>query len=215
MDESHGVFKMTTPRNPHIKRTVVRKRSLPVARLFLQAMAMLGLISSLVGLDLGFCAELSLTEFQVKSLFLFNFAKYVDWPSNTFAAADAPIMIGLIGDGKFGSDLAKTVEGKNVDGRPILIRQIQTPEEMEKCHILFIRSSEKTGLAEILGRLKTRPVLTVGETDHFVEQGGVINFVKKEGKIRLEINLDAARQANLQISSKLLNVADVVKGKLQ
>ena len=155
---------------------------------------------------------------QVKALFLFNFSKYVDWPSEAFATANAPIVIGVIGgsvEGKFLRELARTVQAKNVDGRSILVRQIQTLEDLDKCHVLFIRSSEKTRLGEILGGLKTRPVLTVSETDQFLEEGGVINFVKKEGKIRLEINLDAARQANLQISSKLLNVADVVKGKLK
>ncbi|MEY2428936.1 MAG: hypothetical protein QOJ40_1821 [Verrucomicrobiota bacterium] len=180
-----------------------------------RAVVLLTLFGLLAGSNRGFGGETSLNEYQVKSLFLLHFAKYVDWPADAFEAANAPIVIGVVGEGKFGGELAKTVEGKNVDGRPILIRQIQTPEELDKCHILFIRASEKMGLAEILGRLKTRPVLTVGEADHFLEQGGVINFVKKEGKVRLEINLDAARQANLQISSKLLNVADVVKGKLK
>ena len=125
------------------------------------------------------------------------------------------MVIGVLGEGKFGGDLAKTVEGKSVQCRPILVRQIQTPEDSGKCHILFIGSSEKAGLVEILNRIKTKPVLTVGETDQFMEQGGVINFVKKEGKVRLEINLEAARQAKLEISSKLLSVADVVKGKLK
>jgi len=178
-----------------------------------KTIALLALFGLLAGLNRGFCAETSLTEYQVKSLFLLNFAKYIDWPTNAFEATNASIVIAVIGEGKFAGDLAKAVDGKSVDRRPILVRQIQTPEDFDKCHILFVRASEKTGLAEILARLKTRPVLTVGEADQFMEQGGMINFVKKEGKVRLEINLEAARQANLQISSKLLNVADVVKGK--
>jgi hypothetical protein len=147
----------------------------------------------LVGSNRGVGGETSLTEYQVKSIFLLNFAKYVDWPPTAFAATNTPIVISVIGEGKIGGELAKTVEGKSVDGRPIVIRQIQTPEDLDKCHILFIGSSEKTGLVEILSRINSKPVLTVGETDQFMEQGGVINFVKKEGKIRLEINLDAAR----------------------
>jgi hypothetical protein len=74
-------------------------------------------------------------------------------------------------------------------------------------------SSEKKRLAEILARIKALPSLTVGETDHFAQQGGVIGFIKREGKVRLEINLEAARQAGLQLSSKLLSVADSVTGK--
>src|SRR5712671_3441341 len=180
-----------------------------------KAIAMAAWFGLIAGSNHGFCAETPLTEHQVKSLFLLNFAKYVDWPSDVFTAPDAPIVIGVLGEGKFGGELAKTVEGKSVQGRPILIRQIQTPEDSGKCHILFIGSSEKASLVEILNRIKTKPVLTVGETDQFMEQGGVINFVKKEGRVRLEINLEAARQAKLEISSKLLSVADVVKGKLK
>ena len=188
---------------------------LRACRLIRKPIAMAVWFGLLAGSNHGFCAETPLTEYQVKSLFLLNFARYVNWPSDVFTAPDAPFEIGVLGEGKFGGELAKTVEGKSVQGRPILIRQIQTPEDSGKCHILFIGASEKAGLVEILNRIKTRPVLTVGETDQFMEQGGVINFVKKEGKIRLEINLVAARQANLQISSKLLKVADVVKGKLK
>ena len=184
-------------------------------RLIAKASALMALFGLLAGSYRGFGGETPLTEYQVKSLFLLKFAKYVDWPSSAFAATNTPIVIGVAGEGKFGGDLAKAVEGKSVDGRRILVRQIQTPEDFDKCHILFIGSSQKTGFAEILGRIKGKPLLTVGETDQFMEQGGVINFVKKEGKIRLEINMNAARQANLQISSQLLNVADVVKGKLK
>ena len=180
---------------------------------FAKTIALTALFVSLFEPGRGFSGETSLTEYQVKSLILVSLPKYVDWPSDAFANANTPIMIGVLGDSKFGAELAKTVEGQNVVGRPIIVRQIQTPEDSDKCHILFIGSSEKTHLADILGRIKAKPVLTVGETDQFLDQGGVINFVKKEGKIRLEINMDAARLANLQISSRLLRVADVVKGK--
>jgi hypothetical protein len=180
-----------------------------------RAFALMSLLSLLAGSARG---ESPLNEYQVKSLFLLHFSKYVEWPTNAFETARTPIVIGLIGgsgEGKFARELAKAVEGKSLDGRPILILQLQASQALDQCHILFVRASEKSDLSEILGRLKTKPVLTVGETDQFMEQGGVINLVKKEGRIRLEINLDAARLANLQISSRLLSVADVVKGKLK
>jgi hypothetical protein len=157
--------------------------------------------------------EVSLTEYQVKALFLLNFAKYVDWPAASFAETNTPIVIGLCGEDKFGDALKKAVEGKSVSGRGIVIQPIEKDADLAKCHLLFISDSEKKRLADILAKTKAVPVLTVGESDQFLEQGGVINFVKKEGKIRLEINLDAARLARLEISSKLLGVADVVKGK--
>jgi YfiR/HmsC-like len=163
----------------------------------------------------SYAAETLLTEYQVKSLFLMNFIKYVDWPPGSFAADDTPIIIGLYGEDKFGDALKNTVEGRIISGRRITIQPVQSENDSGKCHILFVSDSEKNRLDEILAPVKTLPVLTVGETDRFMEQGGVINFVKKEGKIRLEINLTAALEAKLEISSKLLRVADVVKGKLK
>ena len=157
--------------------------------------------------------EVSMTEYQVKALFLLNFTKYVDWPPAAFAGTNVTIVIGLYGEDKFGDALTKAVEGKTVNGRRIIIQPIEKDGDLGKCQMLFISDSEKNHLGETLDKIKALPVLTVGETDQFMEQGGMINFVKKEGKIRLEINLDAARQAKLEISSKLLGVADVVKGK--
>ena len=157
--------------------------------------------------------ELSMTEYQVKALFLLNFTKYVDWPTNAFDETNAPIVIGLYGEDKFGDALKKAVEGKTINGRRLIIQPVEKNGDLGKCQMLFISDSEKDHLGEIMDKIKALPVLTVGETDQFMEHGGMINFVIKGGKVRLEINLDAARQAKLEISSKLLGVADVVKGK--
>jgi hypothetical protein len=158
-------------------------------------------------------AEPAFTEYQVKALFLLNFTRYVEWPAASFAETNTPIVIALYGEDKFGDELKKAVEGKLVSGRTIVIRPVEKDEDADKCHLLYLSISDKKRLGEILAKVKALPVLTVGQTDQFMEQGGMINFVKKEGRVRLEINLDAARLANLQISSKLLSVADVVKGK--
>jgi hypothetical protein len=158
-------------------------------------------------------AEVDMTESKVKALFLFNFTKYVNWPPAVFHATNGPIIIGLIGEDRLGDALEKLVEGKRVSERQILIQPIKKNGDLGKCQILFISDSERKGLSEILDKIKTLPVLTVGETDQFIESGIMINFVKKEGKIRLEINLEAARQVRLEISAQLLRVADVVKGQ--
>jgi YfiR/HmsC-like len=177
------------------------------------ATALLGLAAWLAGACSGYGGEPSFTEYQVKALFLFNFTKYVDWPVEAFAETNTPITIGVYGENKFGDDLPKAVSGKSVGGRAITVRRIENTDDLGKCHILFIGGSDQKHLGEILDKIKALPVLTVGETDQFAEQGGVIHFTKKDGKVRLEINLQAAQRANLQISSKLLSVADVVKGK--
>ena len=178
------------------------------------AASLLALFSVLLSADHGNCgAEPSLSEYQVKALFLFNFAKYIDWPSTAFPDTNSPIVIGIVGENNFGSHLRKTVEGRSISGRGIVIRENVKEEDFDKCHILFISASERKHIGEVCNRVKAAPVLTVGETEQFTQQGGVIGFIKKEGKVRLQIDLGAARKASLQISSKLLSVADSVSSK--
>lgn len=172
--------------------------------------AWLGLASAAPGLLAG---EAPMREYQVKALFLMNFPKYVEWPAVSFGSTNTPIVIGIVGENRFGNDLDKAVEGKQVNGRRITVRQLERDTDFAGCHVLFIGASERKRLSEILARVAALPVLTVGEDEQFMQQGGIINFVKKEGKVRLEINADAARRSNLEVSSQLLGVADVVKGK--
>lgn len=191
-----------------------RKRfSLRATGLLRKAAGVLALLGLLAGANHAASGELTFSEYQVKAMFLFNFAKYVEWPSDVFTDTNAPITIGVLGENRFGDELQKVVAGKNVSGRTIVLRQVENANDASKCHILFISASEKNRLGEILGKIKGLPVLTVGETEQFTGQGGIINFMRKEDKVRLEIDLNAARQAKLQLSSKLLSVADVVKGK--
>lgn len=159
----------------------------------------------------GFCGEpQGLTEYQVKGLFLLNFAKYVDWPAEVFTNETDPVIIGVIGETKYADDLKNSLAGKTFGKRAVILRQIENVNESPNCHILFITTSEKNRLSEILAKVKGKPILTVGEWEQFVSQGGMVNFMKKQGKVRLEIDLNASRAAGLQISSKLLSVADVV-----
>jgi len=155
----------------------------------------------------------ALSEYQIKALFLFNFAKYVDWPTNVFADNSAPIVIGLVGEDGFGDDITRAVEGKTINNRPVVFKHVASDQEYRTCQILFVSASEKDHMPAILEAVKDSAVLTVGETDGFLALQGMINFVKKENKIRLEINLVPAQQANLRLSSKLLSVADVVLGR--
>ena len=154
-----------------------------------------------------------LSEYQVKALFLFNFAKYVDWPADAFQNNGAPIIIGLVGQDSFGDNFQKIAAGKAINGRQVVIKHLTNPEEYKSCHILFVSASEKDRLAAVLDAVKDSPVLTVGETDGFLSEEGIINLTKKANKVRLEINLKAAQKVHLQLSSRLLTVADVVLGK--
>lgn len=155
----------------------------------------------------------ALSEYQIKALFLFNFAKYVDWPADAFQNESTPIVIGVVGQDSFGDNFQKITTGKSINGRPVLIKHVTNAEEYKTCHILFVSASEKDRLASILDAVKDSAVLTVGETDGFLSEEGIINLTKKANKVRLEINLKAAQKARLQLSSRLLTVADVVLGK--
>lgn len=196
---------MNTPDDPPVPKQTIVKQAINLIVLF----GLVFRVAQVTG------AEVSMTEYQVKAQYLVHFAKYIDWPPESFAMTNTPIVIGLYGEGKFGDELKTAMEGRTAAGRRIILQPIVKADDAAKCHILFISASNRKNLGEILPRIKTRPVLTVGENPQFMEQGGVINFVMKTDMVRLQINLDAARQANLQISSKLLGVADVVKGKLK
>ena len=186
------------------------------ARAYCHFLAIGGLVLVLTGILPSLpraYAQSSLSEPQVKALFLFNFAKYVEWPAEAFSGPSAPITIGIVGDSPCAEYLQKTIEGKTVSERPIVFKLVEKTADMERCQILFIGESEKKRLEEVLAQLKGQPVLTVGESEQFAQRNGMIGFVKREGRVRLAINLAAARRAKLEISSKLLSVADDVIGK--
>ena len=190
-----------------------KQQNLRTAKPFARAMALLGLTVCLLVTDSGFAGESPATEYQVKALFLFNFAKYVDWPAAAFTNAAVPITIGVIGTDPFGDYLQNAVVGKTINGRPFIIQHLAADADLSGCQILFVSDSEVSRIGGILDKAGALPILTVGEDEEFAQKNGIINFVLKDGKVRLEINLAAARKAGLTMSSKLLAVADLVKGK--
>lgn len=150
------------------------------------------------------------TEYDVKAAFLFNFSQFVDWPEVAFAEPRSPLVIGVLGTDPFGSALDEIVRGEIVKGRPLEVRRFRSVNELDTCHILFIDRSEQQRFAGILASLHGRSILTVGDFEGFAASGGVIHFVTAGNKIRLRVNLDAARAASLTISSKLLRPATIV-----
>jgi hypothetical protein len=148
-------------------------------------------------------------EYQVKAAFLLNFAKFVEWPPQTFKGPGDSISICVLGPNPFGRSLDEAVDGKSIDGRKFVVRQVAEIQQAGGCQILFIPSHEKkhpTGAAVVM-----TGVLTVGESDGFAAGGGVIGFKLEDGRVRIEINVDAADQRRLRISSKLLSLARIVK----
>ncbi len=147
------------------------------------------------------------TEYQIKAVFLFNFAQFVSWPAEAFHDTESPLVIGILGADPFGTQLDEAVRGERIGGRPLVVRRYRRVDEITDCHILFISAAEAGQLDGILAKLKDRRLLTVGDTDGFNRHGGMVRFVTENHKIRLRINVDAARAADLVISSKLLRPA--------
>lgn len=152
------------------------------------------------------------SEYQIKAAFIFNFAKFVEWPPEALKKPSLPIVIGILGDNPFGSDFAQTMEKKFINDHPLQVKEFREATEVTNCHILFISSSfinslEKKRLREMVEGLGRASVLTISETEGFTENGGMINFVKESNKIRFQINEPAAKQAKLKVSSKLLSLA--------
>ncbi|MES1166713.1 MAG: YfiR family protein [Pseudomonadota bacterium] len=150
------------------------------------------------------------TEYQVKALFLFNFAQFVEWPEHAFRDAQAPLVIGVLGDDPFGAYLDELVKGEKIGARPLVVRRFSRADDINECHILFISRSESAQLDKIIASLKGRSLLTVGDADTFIRKGGVVRFVTENNKIRLRINVEAAKASDLTISSKLLRPATIV-----
>ena len=155
----------------------------------------------------GFAQDQSPTEYQIKAAFLYNFAKFVQWPAQAFSGPTSPIVIGVLGENVFGGDLEKTIRGKTIKDHPLQFKEFHSVTEARGCQILFISPSEKNHLPKILDGLRSASVLTVSETDRFNDAGGMINFVIEDNKIHFQINNEAAKKAGLTISSKLLNLA--------
>jgi hypothetical protein len=150
----------------------------------------------------------SLSEYQVKAAFIYNFAKFIDWPGTT---PQGDFVIGILGDDPFRGALQATVKDRSIDGRPVVVRQVSSAEAARNFQILFVSPSERERLPGILDSLKGSAVLTVGETEGFASSGVVINFIVEDSRVRFEVNVDAAERANLRISSKLLSLARIVK----
>lgn len=152
-------------------------------------------------------------EYQVKAIFLYNFTQFVEWPSSVFKEKTSPLIIGIVGKDPFGNYLDETVKNEKIADHPLVVQRFETMEDVTSCHILFVNITEKNVLREYLHNMADRSVLTVGDTDHFIRDGGMVRFVPDNNKIRMQINVTAARDAGLTISSKLLRLAEIVSSK--
>ena len=149
-------------------------------------------------------------EYEVKAAFLYNFAKFIDWPNGSFADPSAPFAICVLGLDPFGHTLDDALQGKMIGSHPVTLARLQDATEAKRCQMVFVSSSERRRLPEIEDELRGSNVLLVGEFPGFAGAGGALQFIIEENRVRFLINTDAAQRAGLRLSSKLLSVARVV-----
>jgi hypothetical protein len=157
------------------------------------------------------------SEYLIKAGFIYNFANLVQWPAGAFPQPDSPIVIAIVGQDHFGTTLDRVLEGKKVNGRPFVIKRLRSVSEllksvaeMKECHILLVSPSEMPHLTDAIGIVKGLPILTIGETPGFAKGGGMINLILEDNRVRFEVNVEAAKEADLNISSRLLALARIV-----
>ncbi len=149
-------------------------------------------------------------EYDVKAAFLYNFAKFVEWPPDALGSPEEPMEICVFGDDPFGESLDAVVRGETLNGRRLVVRRTRSLADLRDCQAVFLPGAERSRLAEALATLRGASVLTVGEVDGFLSQGGMIRFVLDQGRVRFEINQEAAERGGLKLSSKLLRLARAV-----
>jgi hypothetical protein len=148
-------------------------------------------------------------EYELKSVFLYNFCHFIEWPDSAFASPSEPLIIGVVGQDPFGSFLREAIKGETYHNRPIVIEHYRSPKDIEHCHILFVSRTEANQVDAILAAIKSKSVLTVGETVDFLDHGGMIALSAERNRVRLRLRPATMRAANLIVSSKLLRVADI------
>lgn len=154
----------------------------------------------------------SFTEYEVKAAYIYNFAKFVEWPDSVFQSKTSPLILGIYDGDPFGDILQKTFDGRLVNGRKWIIKYFKDPEKIEKCNILFIPKLEMIELLKVLNAVKNKSILTVGDNvKDFCQTGGMLNFTPQNSKYRFEINNGEALKAKLIISSKLLILSKIIR----
>ena len=149
-------------------------------------------------------------EYDAKAGFLTAFTRYIAWPAGTFASPASPLVICVLGSDPFGEALDRTA-ALTVGGPPLQVRRLRSVNDTGQCHIVFIGKSESRSEEAWLVALKARPILTVGESGHTLDRGGIVEFTAESNQIRFNVNLAAAQQAGLRLSSDMLSHAGKVR----
>jgi hypothetical protein len=154
--------------------------------------------------------NIATSEYEIKAAFIFNFAKFIEWPQKVLGETNGSFIIGILGRDPFGGALEQTIGGKTVKGKSIFIRRFRQLDDLQYCHILFISESEKDNLPAIFDKIKYESILTVGDMPEFARNGGMISLYTEENRVRFAVYIKATERANLKLSAKLLNLAKII-----
>jgi hypothetical protein len=152
----------------------------------------------------------SVTDDQVKAAYIFNFAKFIEWPPQVFSASGAPMTFCVLGRSPVVDELDSSMGGKSINGHTIMVKHLHAPDEIKDCHLIFLAASAGKQQQKLIQAAKGSAVLLVAETPGFARSGGTINFITESGRLLFEVNINAAESAHLKISSKLLALARIV-----
>ncbi len=148
---------------------------------------------------------------QVKAAFIYNLTNFVHWPIKAAKKVDLPFVIAVLSDEEMARNLQIITKDDRVQGRKIVVHSYSTVDEIEYCRVLFIGAAAKTPIRDILRRFHSKSILTIGDTDNFTRQGGMVGLVQRGRRIHIEINLEMAAGSGIRFDSKLLKVADIVR----
>jgi hypothetical protein len=153
----------------------------------------------------------AVSEHEIKAAFVYNLAKYVDWPAETLPAPESPILLCVVGKDRFGNAFS-AIDGRKAQGRDVRVRRGLAPEEIRGCHIAFVSDSEARRVGAVLAQASGVPALTVSDIEGFAEAGGAVGLVSTDQRVQFEVNLHSVQAANLKLSSQVLKLARVVYG---
>jgi len=165
----------------------------------------------LLGLSLGVTVARAAPEYEVKAAFLYNFAKFIEWPAQTFTNPSVPFVLGIVGEDPFGDQLAGIAQREKIKGRPLEIRHYRPGDDLTGCQVLFVARAETARAQELLRVAQEKSILSVGEEGDFLDAGGMIAFAIVEKNVRFDIDTRAMGKAELKCSSKLLAIARQVR----
>ena len=146
------------------------------------------------------------SESQLKAAYLYNFAKFIQWPDDAFPGKDSPLVLGLLGENCLAAEL-DLLAGRKVRDRRIEVRKFTNAGDVKGCHLLYISSTFENKLKDVLQNFRVRPIVTVGDDNNFSSLGGVVQFVSRRDRLRFIVNLGVAKANNIKVDSQLLSLA--------